>query len=371
LPERRLTGAPAALDVLAALVVLAMSFVLAAPAGAATRAVTQDPGSIGIRLVDAPLATKDDPRARVYIVDHLKPGTTIKRRIEVSNTTSAATRLTLYAAAASITKGSFLGAAADTPNDLTTWTTVTPDMAEVPAGGRVTALVTIAVPKDAAPGEQYGVVWAEARSAAKAGGGVTQVSRVGIRLYVSIGPGGPPAANFAIDSLTAQRSPDGRPVVIAKVHNTGGRALDMRGTLNLSDGPGGLRAGPFPANLGVSLGIGETEPVTIMLDERLPAGPWEAQLSLHSGLLDRTAKATLTFPDTGAAAAVPTNAEGPVWLYVAGAGLLLVLLALAAWIGARRRREHDTLDDGPAPPRSVPVAGRHRVAPAPSAAPGR
>ena len=120
--------------------------------------------------------------------------------------------------------------------------------------------MTITVPSDAAPGEQYGVVWAEARSAPVAGGGVIQVSRVGIRLYVSVGPGGAPAADFTIDSLTANRSADGQPTVLATVHNTGGRALDMSGTLQLLAGPGGLSAGPFPATLGTTLAIGDTEP---------------------------------------------------------------------------------------------------------------
>ena len=174
----------------------------------------------------------------------------------------------------------------------------------------MTATVTITVPRDAAPGEQYGVVWAEARSAPIAGGGVTQVSRVGIRLYLSVGPGGPPAADFTIDSLTAKRSPDGRPTVLASVHNTGGRALDMNGTLRLSAGPGGLSAGPFPATLGTTLAIGDTEPVTIALDKRLPAGPWDARITLRSGLLERSARATITFPDTGASP--PVNTTSPV-----------------------------------------------------------
>ena len=52
--------------------------------------------------------------------------------------------------------------------------------------------MTIAVPRDAAPGERYGVVWAEVRAAAPAAGGITQVSRVGIRIYLSVGPGGRP-----------------------------------------------------------------------------------------------------------------------------------------------------------------------------------
>src|SRR6185436_940317 len=185
------------------------------------------------------------------------------------------------------------------PNNLSTWTSVSPGKPDVPAGGKVTAMVTIAVPKDAAPGEQYGAVWAETRSATKPGGGVVQVSRVGIRLYVSVGPGGAPAADFTIDSVTAQRSAEGLPMVVASVHNTGGRALDMNGTLELSAGPGGLSAGPFPASLGVTLPIDDTEPVSIALDKALPAGPWDAQITLRSGLVERTTRATITFPKAG------------------------------------------------------------------------
>ena len=334
---------------------------VAAPAGAATsppnpQTAAKDVGSIGVRLVDAPVATRDDPRARVYIVDHLKPGTTIKRRIEVSNTTRAATQIVLYAAAASITKGSFLGAAAHTPNDLSNWTSVSPGKPDVPAGGKATATVTIAVPKDAAPGEQYGVVWAEARSAAKPGGGVIQVSRVGIRLYVSVGPGGAPAADFTIDSLTAQRSAEGQPMVVASVHNTGGRALDMNGTLELSAGPGGLSAGPFPATLGVTLPIADTEPVSIALDKALPAGPWVAEITLRSGLVERTTRATITFPKAGAAAAVATNDGLPVWLYPIGAGIIALLLALATLFLLLRRRRRD--QSNPAMPKRA--LGAHR-----------
>ena len=236
------------------LVALALVVAVAAPASAST-APTRTPGasadgSIGVRLVDVPVSAANDPRAQLYIVDHLAPGTVIHRRIEVSNTTPSTAHIVLYAAAASIAKGSFLGADGHTPNDLSTWTSVSPSAPDVPAGGKVTATVTVTVPRDAAPGEQYGVVWAEARSAPVAGGGVTQVTRVGIRLYLSVGPGGPPAANFTIGALTAKRATDGRPTVQASVHNTGGRALDMNGTLRLLGGPGGLSAGPFPANLG-------------------------------------------------------------------------------------------------------------------------
>jgi hypothetical protein len=272
-------------------------------------------------------------------VDHLAPGSVIQRRVEVSNTTRATAQIALYSAAAIIANGTFLAAAGHAANDLSTWTSVRPGASEIPAGGKMTATVTIRVPPDAAPGEQYGVVWAEARSTPQPGGGVIQVSRVGIRLYVSVGPGGPPAAGFAIDSLTAQRSPDGRPMVLATVRNTGGRALDMNGTLRLSAGPGGLSAGPFAATLGTTLAIGDTEPVTIVLDKRVPDGPWDARVTLHSGLLERSARATVTFPVSGASLPVTTRSARPGWLYPTGL-LALLVLSIGSGIVLRWRRRY-------------------------------
>jgi hypothetical protein len=325
---------------------------MADPARASVLA--SDEGSIGVRLVDVPANTSNDPRARLYIVDHLAPGANIHRRIEVSNTTATTEHVELYSAAATIEKGSFLGAAGHARNDLSTWTSVRPRSAEIPAGGTVTAMVTVNVPPDAAPGEQYGAVWVEARSTPGAGGGVTQVNRVGLRIYLSVGPGGPPAANFTIDSLTAQRSPQGRPVVLATVHNNGGRALDMSGTLQLLDGPGGLQAGPFPASPGTTLAIGDTAPVIIVLDERVPAGPWDARISLHSGVLERSARATITFPAAGVAP--PVSTTGPIWLYIA-IGIAILVLGLAALLGVvrRRRRRADSEPRGIAPaPKPAP-----------------
>lgn len=88
--------------------------------------------------------------------------------------------------------------------------------------------------------------------------------------HLSIGPGGPPAADFSIASLTAGRSLDGMPTVIASVTNTGGRALDITGALDLRSPSGDLHAGPYPADLGATLAIGATEPVTITTRADLP-----------------------------------------------------------------------------------------------------
>ncbi len=318
-----------------ALAALAFAVVVAAPASA-SRTPARSParaaiaGSLGLRLLNVPFGAREDPRARLYIVDHLHPGTVIHRLIEVSNTTASTIPIILYPAAATISNGSFVGAAGHTPNELSTWTSVSPGGSEIRAGGHLTARLTIAVPHDASPGEQYGVVWAETRSTPPAGGGITEVSRVGIRLYLSVGPGGPPPSEFTIESLTAKRTRDGHPMVVATVHNTGGRALDMYGTLQLTAGPGGLRAGPFPANLGVTLAIGDTEPIYIVLDKQIPAGPWDARVTLHSGLITSSARATITFPNIAPAPAP--------YLAIVGLAVLLLLGIAVLRVVIRRRR---------------------------------
>jgi hypothetical protein len=316
---------------------------VAVPATVSTAVTSPRPraapaGGVGLRLLDVPVDARTDPRARVYIVDHLAPGAVIHRRIEVSNTTASLVHVDLYPAAASIANGSFLGAAGHTPNDLSRWTSVVPRASDVPAGGNVDASVTIAVPRDAAAGERYAVVWCEARSAPAAGHGVIEVSRVGIRLYLSVGPGGPPAANFAIESLTAERALDGRPIVRATMRNTGGRALDMSGTLQLVDGPAELRAGPFPATLGVTVAIGATEAVMFALDARLPNGPWDARITLRSGLLEHSARANITFPDRGTALPVKVTSPRRGWPRPLVAALIVGLIGVAALFGIRYRR---------------------------------
>lgn len=142
-------------------------------------------GSVGVRLVDIPVELADDPRARHYIVDNLRPGTTVRRRIEVLNTTDSTLRVEVYPAAAIITHGSFVGAAGKKRNELSSWTRLRRRTLHVPAHDALRDTVTIAVPRDAAPGERYAVVWAQVRGGR--GGGIALVSRTGIRMYLSVG----------------------------------------------------------------------------------------------------------------------------------------------------------------------------------------
>jgi hypothetical protein len=81
-----------------------------------------EPGSedtgIGVRLVDIPTSAADNPRARAYIIDHVRPGKVIERRIEVVNHSDREEKMSLYATAARVEGGKFVGANGRTQNDL-------------------------------------------------------------------------------------------------------------------------------------------------------------------------------------------------------------------------------------------------------------
>lgn len=296
---------------------------------------------LSIRLLDIPAKTQNDPRARTYIIDRLAPGSEIKRRIQVENNSETAQTIRLYSGAARIDSGVFVGEDAGVRNELSTWTTLAEPELHLGTGESAEVLVTIKVPTDAPEGEQYGAVWAEMRSAADKGG-VVQANRVGIRVYLSVGPGNGPPADFTITSLTPSRSQENEPQLSALVTNTGGRALDITGELSLTDGPGGLSAGPFSVQSATTIAPGKTQNVTFTLPRELPNGPWTAALKLKSGLLERKASAPVTFPDAGPGPGetiVPIQEESNQWLPVAAiaAALLIALIAAALLIQRRNR----------------------------------
>jgi hypothetical protein len=333
---------------LAVLAVLTLSSLAAPPSavasttthGTVARAAASIDAGIGIRLVDIPANAQADPRAHSYIVDNLAPGTTIDRRVEVQNNSSTAQSVRIYAGAAHISSGSFVGDAAASTNELTQWTSVDQPTLELAPGARALVRVTIAIPSDAAPGEHYGALWAEIRSAPQQKTGIVSASRTGIRLYLSVGPGNGPASDFTVKALTASRAKSGEPRVIATVTNTGGRALDVSGELSLTGGPSGLSAGPFSTTTATTLAPGDTDTVAVALGPDLPSGPWNAYLTLRSGVIAHAVTARITFPKAGAAVAVAADrTEPPVALIgLAGAVIAVALVGLLVWRRKRRGR---------------------------------
>ncbi|MDI2031101.1 hypothetical protein QFW96_20890 [Saccharopolyspora sp. TS4A08] len=132
--------------------------------GPSTAAAESDPSApvtFGIKLLDAPLERQADPRANTYIVDHLPPGSTIQRRVQVTNETNRPQRFELYPGAASVDGGVFAFGQGRQVNELATWVRLDRPVLDLPPHGVEQVLATITIPRDASRGERYGVIWAE------------------------------------------------------------------------------------------------------------------------------------------------------------------------------------------------------------------
>ncbi|MFE0457830.1 peptidase [Kitasatospora sp. NPDC058965] len=300
--------------------------------------------SIAIKLLDAPENRRADPRAHAYIVDHLAPGSTIERRVEITNESSTPMHVDVYAAAATIAKGEFTFAPEHTPNELTGWTSFDATDLELAASETARVSTTIRVPGDAAAGERYGVIWAQTSAPTDRSHTVTVLGRVGVRMYVDVGRGDEPPSDFTIERLYPARAGDGRGEVRARIHNTGGRALDISGTLSLLSGPAGQHAGPFStAKTGATLAPGDSGEVVVPLDATLPNGPWAGELTLRSGLVQHSTRATITLPSTpgsvgadAASAALQGDFPSSVVAWVSALALAALCLLLSRFL--RRRR---------------------------------
>ncbi|WP_199853317.1 hypothetical protein [Plantactinospora sp. BC1] len=318
-----------------------------AQAGAAAR--DPDVERIGIQLLEAPVDRRGDPRALRYIVDHLPPGTLIRRHLLVVNKTARTQRIDLYAAAATLDEGRFRFGEGRTQNELSSWISLDRDRLDLPPGGQARVRATLDVPPPASKGERYAVIWASTKSPPKKSANVTQVHRVGVRVYLDIGIGGEPPSSFTIGEVVPARDAQGVPSVGIEVRNTGGRALDLGGTVSLSEGPAGTRAGPFDVIEGTTLGPGASGTVGVRFPRELPNGPWKVDIALQSGTVRQTGTGRITFPDPGGVGE-PSTLFGPLrtpWGILGSsllAGLLVAggLLVVTRRAHRRRRVDADT-----------------------------
>jgi len=313
------------------------AILLASPAGASQTASHRKPApnSVGIRIMDVPVSEAHDPRASAYIIDHLNPGTTIHRRLQLSSTSPTTQKVTLYAGAATIVKNSFTVAAGTTGNDLTSWMKVSPATVSLAPRSKKIVNVTVVVPKMASEGERYGVVWAQLSHLNA--NGITEINRVGIRLYLDIGPGGAPPTEFTVTGLAAGPRSGTWPTVTANVTDTGQRALDLTGAMTLSNADGSVKAGPFQVQGGITLLPGHVAPVTVVINRALPTGTWNADLKVTADTTTREVKGTVVL---GPANTIKTVKEAqstsvlPTVLLIAA---VVLLLGVIAYLLIRRR----------------------------------
>jgi len=332
------------LRAVAALIFLALAMAVGAAPGVSQAATAASPsppaspgaaqGGIGIKLLDIPASQANDPQARASIVDRLAPGAVLHRKFEVSNLGTAPLPLLVYPAAATIANGTFQISAGHTQNLMTTWISLSQGALTLAPHSSATIEATITVPGNAPSGGGYGVIWAEQSSTGK--GNVHLISRIGIRVILSIGPGGAAPASFTLGTPVTSRTSAGVPVVRVPVHNTGGAAVDVHGTLQLSNGPGGVSAGPFHTAAVLTFAPGQSGQSTFDLTAHLPDGPWQASYTMVSGVITETGKAIINF--NGTAKVTPTAHTSFPVIPVVGAIAAVIILAIAALLITRSRR---------------------------------
>jgi hypothetical protein len=360
------------------LVVMFLAAVLPAPAVAQSGTTPgESPGTISMGLRGGPQEPRNDPRAQRYIVDHLSAGATTTRRLEVSNNTDSPQRIEVYPGPAALQDGSFLPAAPGHTSALSQWIRVDRPLVHLQPGESTEVVATISVPAGAPDAERYAVIWASHTSAAPDGNAtgpgsgsvgsagsstgslgsagsssgssgshevsIDQISRVGVRVYLSTGAGDAPGSGFEIVDLRPVWAAAGVAALLATVSNTGRRAVDVAGTLDLTDGPGGLSTPPIAAEP-VTIAPGETAEVRFPLaaDMSIPAGEWNATVDLASGTEKQTRAQDVTVPaaDDGTAPDESTSATSASARPL-GAGMALVALVavLFLWFLVHRRRE--------------------------------
>src|SRR4051812_20554698 len=155
---------------------LAVAGALVAPAIPAYSAPggNKHPG-LGIQLLEAPTALANDPRAHIYVIDHLAPGTTIQRKVQISDGTVNPLDVSLYAAGSQIKGGVWSPFNGNQPDELSQWISMSPTSVHLSPGQSAVVETTIAVPADASPAERYAVIWAQAAIPGK--GPVHEVAR--------------------------------------------------------------------------------------------------------------------------------------------------------------------------------------------------
>ena len=185
--------------------------------------------------------------------------------------------------------------------------------------------------------QKFGVRLLDVAPARETGGvNIIELARVGMRIYLAVGPGGaPPPATFAITSLTGHRSASGRPVIVAHVVDTGERAVDLSGQASLTDGPGGSTAGPYREQAIITLAPGQAGNMTFAPGKGLPDGPWHANVTLVSGFTVVSAQATVEFGTRLAGSSLWSR----LLIIIQAAVLVIVLVfALSRYSRSRRRR---------------------------------
>lgn len=293
-------------------------------------------GSFSVLPDAAEVARTVDPERSANLVERMAPGESVTRTLVITNPDDQPQRFTVSAAGATVTNADGFLPSDEEPNaQLAQWITPVAQATEVPAHGSVAVPLRITVPPNASDGERYALMWVESATDAP-NEGLSFGSRIGVRTYVQVAQGGSPHTDFEIENASV-RDDAGQPALAVQVRNHSDHAIDLRGTLTLHDGPGGLQSGT--TELGAdTIPIDGTGTVIAPIPASTPGGAWTADVALRAS--GQTKSLTHTIHLGGAVAEERAN-RFPVGAASAGIGVLAVLGLAVFVLRYRRSTPHE------------------------------
>jgi len=314
-------------------------------------------GNLAISLFPAlsSTSTKDH-----YFVYNSSSGTVIEDSLRLINSSNEPLDLHLYpadAVTASEGGAAFSTNLGETATREGAWLTLSETRVTLEPKQERVIPFTLNIPADAAVGEHAAFIVTQRAETNESqqnspGVGINLVPRVAVAVWTTIP--GPSKAQMEISALTAGES-SRRHIVVANLRNTGNVGVKPQGTLTIRDPQNGSTVYDTSIQMGYFL-AGSSLDYYINLREALPAGDYEAHLSLthQGGTVEWTQM--LTLPELKAISALPTTdqngnimgvlpqqepspQEMPEWWIIAAAASIvgvLLLLIIFVWLQLRR-----------------------------------
>ncbi|MDX1659026.1 MAG: hypothetical protein R3343_09420 [Nitriliruptorales bacterium] len=291
---------------------------------------------------------RDVPEGRrsSYLIHDVSPGDVLEDRVEVVNLTNAPIQLLVESVDATLNAdGAFAPAGPGTRREAGAWIELERNSLEIAPLGAESVGVTITVPSTAPAGDHVAAIVVQ-REDPDLQGNVRVVNRVGVRVYLTVGGGGPLSRDFSIAGFRWAGTPTDLQFEV-EIVNTGQLLVEPAGTIEVSrDGTTVLRH-EMPVLGGVPRQ--ESRRLMISLPGELAGGTYVTDVDLQTWQGDAEDSAQTSFvldADSLAGAsegeADPFAGRGP-WL----SGALLTFMITFLIVGffalplLRRKREQD------------------------------
>jgi len=348
-PSARRRGLPRAARALAVLLValagglLAAAPSTAAPSTAAPHLVAASPGDQDVTWT-VRTASNDRGADRTSFAYTLSPGRTTTDGLVVANHGKSPLTLTVYAADGYTTDaGQFdLLVAGARSVGVGAWTTAGTKTITLRPGTTVTVPFTVAVPKNATPGDYAGGIVTSLRQKDESEG-INVDRRLGVRLTLHVSGKATPA--LAVEDVHVQHGTTADPLgrgdatVTYTLHNTGNTMVSAQQAVRVAGPSGRFAKDAAPPAGSPDLLPGESWPVTVTVPGVVGSGRLSATVTVTPVVTDASGSTSSLSPVEGSAHGWAVPWVLLVVLVVVAAAVVLVVRGTRRGRARRRERE--------------------------------